>query len=144
MAITEGIGSYLSASASSPAGQTVSDFAALTWTDVGNLTEIPEHGPAHAVVNFTDIKTGIVNKLHGELNYGSLSIPMGYDASDAGQDILRAALTSKDEISFRITVSDASVYYVMGKVTSFTRSANAGAVFGGTCQIEFTNAIVEA
>jgi len=143
MALTEGIGGFLSASADTPASFDAAGYVALTFTDIGDLSEIPEYGAVHAVVTFTPLKTGIVNKFHGELNYGSVTIPIAYDSADAGQSILRAALTSKDEISFRETRSDGTIRYIMGKVMSFPRGQSVGSVNMATCNIEFTRADVE-
>jgi len=143
MALTEGIGGFMSVSAATPATFDAAGYVALTFTDVGEASEIPENGAAHAVVTFTPLKTGIDNKFHGALNYGSITIPMGYDSADAGQIILLAALASKDAISFRETRSDGSIRYKMGKVFSFTRGQSVGSVNMASCNIEFTRADVE-
>jgi len=143
MALTEGIGGFLSVSAATPATFGSTGYAALTWTEVGEASEVPEFGAAYSAVTFTPLKTGIVNKFHGELNYGSITIPLGYDSADAGQIILLAALASKDEISFRETRSDGTIRYIMGKVMSFPRGQSVGSVNMASCNIEFTRADVE-
>ena len=143
MALTEGIGGFLSVSAATPATFDADGYAALTWTEVGEASEIPEFGAAYSAVTFTSLKTGIEDKFHGALNYGSITIPLGYDSADAGQIILLAALASKDEISFRETRSDGTVRYIMGKVMSFPRGQSVGSVNMASCNIEFTTADVE-
>jgi len=143
MALTEGIGGFLSVSAATPATFDADGYAALTWTEVGEASEIPEFGAAYSAVMFTSLKTGIENKFHGALNYGSITIPLGYDSTDAGQIILLAALASKDEISFRETRSDGTIRYIMGKVMSFPRGQSVGSVNMASCNIEFTRADVE-
>jgi len=143
MALTEGIGGFISVSAATPATFNAAGYVALTFTDVGEASEIPEYGAAHAVNTFTPLKTGIDNKFHGALNYGSVTIPLGYDSADAGQIILLAALASKDAISFRETRSDGTIRYIMGKVFSFTRGQTVGSVNMASCMIEFTTADVE-
>ena len=143
MALTEGICGFLSVSAATPATFDADGYAALSWTEVGEASEIPEFGAAYSAVTFTPLKTGIVNKFHGELNYGSITIPLGYDSEDAGQIILRDSLASKDEISFRETRSDGTVRYIMGKVMSFPRGQSVGSVNMASCNIEFTRADVE-
>ena len=143
MALTEGIGGFLSVSAATPATFDADGYAALTWTEVGEASEIPEFGAAYSAVTFTSLKTGIEDKFHGALNYGSITIPLGYDSTDAGQIILLAALASKDEISFRETRSDGTIRYIMGKVMSFPRGQSVGSVNMASCNIEFTRADVE-
>jgi len=143
MALNEGIGGFLSVSAATPATFDAAGYVALTWAEVGEASEVPEFGAAYSAVTFTPLKTGIVNKFHGELNYGSITIPLGYDSADAGQIILLAALASKDAISFRETRSDGTVRYIMGKVMSFPRGQSVGSVNMASCNIEFTRADVE-
>ncbi|WP_157057550.1 hypothetical protein [Loktanella sp. 3ANDIMAR09] len=143
MAITEGIGGFLSASAAAPATYDSTGYAALTWSDVTQASEIPEFGPEHSPVTFTPLKTGIVDKFHGELNYGSFTVPGALDADDAGQGILKAALASKDEISFRETRSDGSIRYFSGKVMSFRTGQSVGSVVPFSCMIEVTRATVD-
>ena len=143
MALTEGIGGFLSVSAATPETFDAAGYAALSWTDVGEASEVPEFGATYSAVTFTPLKTGVVNKFHGELNYGSITIPLGYDSADAGQIILLAALASKDEISFRETRSDGTIRYIMGKVMSFPRGQSVGSVNMASCNIEFTRADVE-
>ena len=142
MATTEGIGGFLSASAAAPATYDDTGYAALTWTEIGEAEEIPEFGPAHDSVTFTPLKTGIVNKYHGALNYGSVTVPMALADGDAGQGILRAALASRDEISFRETRSDGSIRYISGKVMSFPSGQSIGSVVMANVNIEFTRAEV--
>lgn len=142
MATTEGIGGFLSVSAAAPATYEATGYAALTWTDVEQGGEIPEYGPEHATVTFTPLKTGIVNKYHGELNYGSFTVPGALDADDAGQDILSAARVSKDEISFRETRSDGTIQYFSGKVMSFKSGASVGSVVPFSAMIEVTRETV--
>jgi len=143
MALAEGIGGFLSVSADTPATFGSTGYAALSWIDVGGASEVPEFGATYSAVTFTPLKTGIVDKLHGELNYGSITIPLAYDSADAGQIILLAALASKNEISFRETRSDGTVRYTMGRVISFPRGQSVGSVNMANCNIEFTRADVE-
>jgi len=143
MPLTEGVGGFLSVSAATPATFSSAGYAALTWTEVGETSELPEFGATCSAVTFTPIETGIVNKFHGERNYGSITIPLAYDYADAGQNILRAALASEDEISFRESRTDGTVRYIMGKVMSFPRGQSVGSVNMASCNIEFTRADVE-
>lgn len=142
MATTEGIGGFISASAAAPATYDAVGYAALTWTEVAEVTEVPENGPEHATVTHTPLKTGIVNKFHGELNYGSLSLPMAYDPNDAGQTILQNARTSKNEISFMLTYSDGTIEYNSGKVMSFRKGMSVGSVVPATSMVEFTRELI--
>lgn len=142
MSTTEGIGGCLSASAAAPATFDAVGYAALTWTDIEETREIPDFGPEHSTVTHTPLKTGIVNKYHGELNYGSITLPMARFEGAVGQAILEAALASRDEISFRETRSDGSLRYFSGKVMSFTSGQSISAVVPATAMIEITRATI--
>jgi hypothetical protein len=143
MSTTEGIGGILSASAALPATFDEVGYAALTWTEVAEVTELPEYGASHETVTHTPLKTGIKNKFHGELDYGSLAVPMAHDAADPGQIILKAARVSKDEISFKMTYSDGAIDYISGKVMSFTKGMSVGSVVPATSQLEYTRELIE-
>lgn len=143
MATTEGIGGFLSVAAAAPATFDAIGYAALSWIEVGEATEVPEFGAEHSVVTHTPLKTGIVNKYHGELNYGSLTVPMAYSDGDLGQAALKAAIVSKHEVSFRETRSDGSIRYFSGKVMSFKTAQSVGSVVPASSLIEITRAVVE-
>lgn len=143
MSLTQGLGATISAVASDPATFDATGYAALTFAKVGFVEDIPSYGPSHETVSFTPLETGIVQKFHGAVNYGSITVPMALDRSDAGQAVLTAALASKAAISFEIAFFDGSVEYIQGKVMSFTRGASVGSVVMAEAQIEFTSALVE-
>lgn len=142
MSTTEGLGGCLSVVAALPATFDAAGYAALTWIDVEKAGEIPEYGPEHATVKFTPIKTGIVDKLHGELDYGSFTLTGAKDPDDAGQVILENARRTKDEIAFRETRSDGTVQYFSGKVMSFRSGASVGGVIPFSANIEVTRETV--
>jgi len=142
MATTEGIGGFLSAAAAAPATYDAAGYALLTWIDIEEVSEVPEYGAEHSAVTHTPLKTGIVNKYHGELNYGSITVPMAYSDGATGQAVLTAAIASKDEISFRETRSDGSIRYFSGKVMSFKTGQSVGSVVPASALIEITRATI--
>lgn len=144
MALTEGIGDFMSVAAAAPATYDATGFTALSWSDMDQAESIPNYGANHATVEFTPIKTGIVNKGHGALNYGTVDIPFAVDSTDPAQAILKAARISKNEISFKETFSDGSERYFAGKVMSFMDGgAQVNSVKTGTCRVEITNEVIE-
>lgn len=143
MGAQESIGTTLAASAAVPATHTSTDFAGLSWTAVGEVTEIPEFGGQAATIEHTPLADGITRKIHGAINYGSLNVPMALDKADAGQNIVDAAFTSKDQISFRVTYPDGAIDYFSGKcMSNVKRGANVGNVLGGSAMIEIDTSIV--
>lgn len=143
MALSQGLGATISAVAGDPATYDETGYSALTFVEVGYVEDIPSYGPEYDLVEFTPLKTGIKNKFHGAVNYGSITVPMALDRSDAGQTVLTAALASKAAISFEIAYFNGDIDYVQGKVMSFKRGASIGSVVMAEVQIEFTTALVE-
>lgn len=149
MATTEGLGGVFAVSAAAPATHDDTGFAALTWTDVEKGGDIPQFGASHETVTFTPLKTGVTDKFHGAINYGSFSYEMAYDPADAGQTILREAATPgnatyKDEISGRETRSDGTIRYFRLKVMSYQTGSPVSGVLSASAQIEVTSSTVEA
>ena len=142
--LTTGIGTVLFVSNTIPATLDAAGFAAVTtWVEVGEITEIPEYGGSSEVVTHTPLKTGVQEKFHGPSNAGSLSIPMAYDPSDAGQVILKDAKADKKQRAFKVEYPEVAANataprkdYFVGKVFGVTRSATTNGVVAGTVTVE--------
>lgn len=140
-----GLGTFLAISDDLPATEDVAGYTAVgvVFVTIGEVTEIPEFGPAHEVVTHVPLSTGLTAKYHGAKNNGSLTVPMALDISDAGQTLAKTALANKDRHSFRVTYADGSIDFFQGKVMSFTRGASIGAVVSASVMIEIETDIVE-
>lgn len=142
-ALKPGLGTTLAVSATLPATQTDAAYAALTWTTVGEVTDIPSFGPAHEVVTHVPLATGVTAKYHGALNTGSITVPMALNPADTGQVALKTALSNKARIAFRVDYADGTNDYFQGKVMSFTRGASIGSVVSAEVMIEIETPIIE-
>lgn len=146
--VAPGIGTILYVSNAKPATENAAGYEALTWTAVGEVTELPEHGPASEVVTHVPLATGITQKYHGTLNYGSLAVPYAVDRDDAGQVIMNTVMNTKVRASFKVAWADnpggtsGTVDYYQGKVFSGTRAASSGGANSGSFQVEFETAPV--
>lgn len=139
MAVLPGVGTIVEVSSSLPAAETETGYEALSdFVEVGEISSLPEHGPASNLVTFVDLKTGAERKTFGSTNYGSMTIPVGYDPDDAGQAILRTANENRTAISVKVTYSDGEIAYYPAIVLSFTRQAVSDQVLGGNIQLEFS------
>ena len=144
MAVQESIGTVMSASAALPATYDQTGYEALTYTAIGEVTEIPQHGGEADVIEHTPLATGIVNKFHGAIDYGSLTIPLGLSDGDAGQDIIAAAFASREAISFKVAYPDGLTNYFTAKcMSTIKRGASVGNVVSGEFNLELVSAIVE-
>lgn len=97
-------GATIAISASLPATYDSSGYGAtsITYTAIGNVEDMGEHGGNAQVTEFTPVDTGVVQKIKGSINYGSMSLMVGQVSSDAGQDIIDAAFASKNRYSVKI------------------------------------------
>ena len=143
--LTIGLGTKLAVSTSLPATEDLAGYQAvgMVYTTVGEVVEIPSFGAEHEVVSFTALADGVTRKYHGSVNYGTMTIPVGLDADDAGQTALKTALSSKARITFKITYADGTIDYFQGKVFSFRRSSSLGEVNRAEVNIEIETKIVE-
>ncbi len=122
MAIQSAAGSKFYISAAAPATYNAAGFSALTWTEVGEVTEIGEFGKTVNVITHTALSDKKVRKLKGSYDNGTLSLPMALDTSDAGQDLCMAAVDSDDAYSIKIEVQDSTIFYTTGLFSKFTRT----------------------
>lgn len=146
MAVLTSTGTLLAVSVAAPATYDQAGFAALTYTNVGEVTDLPEYGPNVQVVEHNPLATGITEKYKGFINYGSQSMGLAWDVSDAGQTILSAGVTGatkNDPHSFRITYQDGSVDYYQGGIFSYTKNpGSANSIVGSTVQVEINSIVV--
>lgn len=144
MGVQESIGTTISISAAVPATYDAAGYGALTFTEIGEITEVPSFGGEASTVEHTPLKTGITEKFHGAINYGSMTVPLGLDISDAGQVIVNAEFVSKTRSAFKITWPDGAITYQSGKCMSeVRRGASTSAVVGGDFKVEIETAAVE-
>ena len=131
-------------SAALPSTYDAAGYSALTWTEVNEVTTIPTYGSVREVVPHNPLKTGVTEKRKGFVNYGSVALEAGFDASDAGQDIMRANANAFTDIAFKIQYQDGSIDYTAGQVFSSTKTAgSANSIVGTTFNVEFNKPIVE-
>lgn len=121
-------------------------FDALTYVDVGEVTDVPEIGADISLVEHMPLKTGIVEKFKGFKNFGSFPLGFADDTTNAGQTALDSAATGANENvrhSFRVTLQDGKLIYFTGKVFSFKIApGSANAIVGSTTAIEIESKLV--
>ena len=137
-------GTIFSACASLPTTFDGTGYAALTWTTVGEVVDLPEFGPVYALITQELLSSRVVKKFKGNVNYGSLNLGLGRAPGDAGQIILQDALDSDDSFSFKVELSDGTVQYFTGQTMSYTTNVGgSNQITAAACQIEIDRPIVE-
>ena len=138
-------GTSIALSASAPATYDAVGFAALTFTALGEVTNIGEFGRVYNLVTHNPLATRRTEKYKGSFDDGSLSLDLAVDCTDAGQILAKAALASDDSYSFQVTYQDGTIDYFSAKTMSFTTNpASVDSILAGSIAIEVDNDIIEA
>lgn len=115
-------GSKLYVSSTLPATYDEAGFEALTWVEVGEVTEIPSFGKVFNIVNHNPLGNRQTVKRKGSYDNGSIDVPYAYDITtvggDAGQALLLAGLESDVSRSFWVDVKQLKAHYFTGQITS--------------------------
>lgn len=130
-------GSSFAVSATLPGTYNAAGFNGLTYTVVGEVTDMGEVGAEYSLTNHQPIAARRVQKLKGSYDAGSITLQFGRDYTDAGQIALQTALSSDAAISVRITLQNGKKLYFTGLITSFKTN------MGGVDQVTAASALVE-
>ncbi|MEG3089500.1 hypothetical protein [Sphingomonas sp. PB4P5] len=109
-------GSTLAISAATPATLDAAGYAALTFTDVGQVEKLGSIGASFAKVEFQPLK-GAKQKYKGSADYGALQPSIAFDAADAGQTLMQTAADDESQklYSFKVTYQDGAKRYFQGR-----------------------------
>jgi hypothetical protein len=137
MTVKTSAGSILHIATAQPATYDAAGYAALTWVEVGEITDLGEFGREYNLVTHMPVKTRGVQKFKGSFNEGSMQLQLGKDTDDAGQVIMKAASESDNDYSFKVTTQNTDKFYFQAKVMSWKTGV------GGVDQITGSNANLE-
>lgn len=126
MTVRTSAGSTLKVTAGTPATFDGTGYAALTWTAVGEITNLGEFGREYNLVSHNPINTRATVKLKGSYNEGQITLALGLDTDDAGQVLLKTARNSDSNYSFEVATQNGDKYYFQAQVMSF--KTNVGGV----------------
>lgn len=146
MAVMTSAGSTLAIASGVPTTYDQAGFEAvgLTYTVVGEVTDIGEFGTEYNVVNHTALGQRQIKKFKGSFNNGSMQVQLARDSGNAGQTAMRNALSSDASFAFKVTLQDSTKIYFTGKVMSFRTSVgNVDQITGASATIEIDSTIVE-
>ena len=146
--VVSSVGTIVSVSSTAPATYDATGFAALTWSQCGELADLPAFGSEAALATHTPLKTGIVAKRRGSLNYGSVTLTMALSDADTGQAILQtkgsAAAGASASVSVKVALVNGDIQYFTAQVMSFkTNVGNADAITMAEVTLEIDNSVVK-
>ena len=137
-------GTTLGISAALPATYTSTAFALLTFTDIGEITDMGECGREYALVTHNPLGDRRTVKRKGSYNDGALTMSLGRVPSDAGQALLLTARDDDDSYAFVVTLQDGTKQYFSGQVMSYTTSVGSvDQITGASVMVEIDNDIIE-
>lgn len=115
-------GTKFSLSAALPATLDAAGYAALTYTEIGEVVTIPDFGGTTNVVNHSPLSNRYIQKFKGSINAGSGAVECASLSTDAGQVLLRAAAApTAGNYSVKIEEADGAVSYFRAIFTSFSK-----------------------
>jgi len=136
-------GTILSVSATAPATYDQAGFAALTFTTIGEITDMGEFGKTYNLVTHQPLATRRTVKRKGSFNDGALSLQLARVPDDVGQVVLQAGLDSDDSYSFKVVLQDGEIQYFSGQVMSYTNNVgSADQINGSAVSVEIDNDII--
>jgi hypothetical protein len=111
-------GTIISISAALPASVTASAYDALTYTEIGEVTDGGSIGRTYNMVNHLPLgKRGLV-KIKGSFDDGTLTIQAAFAPGDAGQALVETALDDDAFYSIKIELQDGTKIFSQAQVTS--------------------------
>lgn len=137
-------GTKLFISASVAATYNSTGFAALTWTEIGEVSEMGEFGRQYNLVTFNTLGDRRTVKRKGSYNDGTIACQMARVPDDAGQTILTTAVNDDASYSIKIVLQDGTVFYTTAQIMSYTTNiGNVDQITSATVNLEIDNDIIE-
>lgn len=140
MTIQSAAGASIGISAAAPATFNAAGYTALTYTLIGEITDLGEFGRDYNLIKHNPISTRATKKLKGSYDEGKIDLKLALDTADAGQILAKTASESDADYSFEITLQNGAKYCFPAKVMSFKRSVGSvDNVVSATVSLEITS-----
>ncbi len=137
-------GTTISVSESAPESYDVTGFEALSFSEVGEVSDLGEFGREYSEVTFNPLGDRRTVKRKGSFNDGNITMTLARVPSDSGQAILQDALDNDDSFHFVVELQDGTRLYFAAQVMSYT--TNVGGVdqiTSASVTLGITNDILE-
>lgn len=139
-------GTTVSISAALPATYDAAGFAALSYTAIGEITDIGNFGKDYTLVTHNSLSDRKTYKFKASYNQGSLALKLARATlanTDAGQTLAITASGSDASYSFKIENQDLSNDFFTGKVMSFmVNIGSVNSILGAECKVELDSDVV--
>lgn len=116
-------GTTISISAAAPATQTAAGFAALTWTPIGEITDVGGVlGRNYNTATHAPVGSAQQTEKKGSYKLGNADFTCGWDEADAGQILVSAAAVVNTIYSFKVVKQGGAIRYFTAQVMSFVEN----------------------
>jgi hypothetical protein len=113
-------GTKVSISAGVPATYNQAGFAALTYTEIGEITSVPgSGGRTYEDVSYNVVSRRATEHRKGTFDEAEQTMEVVVVREDAGQILAEEALDSDDYYAFKIEYSDGEISYYQAMMTGF-------------------------
>ena len=137
-------GTTIGISAALPATYDQTAFTALTYTEIGEVSDLGEFGREYNIVKFNPLKDRRTVKRKGSFDDGTVQVQLAKAATDAGQILLKSAVNSDASHSVKIVLQDGTTFYFTAQVSSSTVNVgNVDQITSSTFKLEIDNDIIE-
>lgn len=136
-------GTTISICAALPATYDEVGYTALTWKEIGEVSDLGEFGREYNIVKFNPLKTRGTVKRKGSYDEGQVQIQLAKVTSDEGQAIAMTALNLDVSQAIKVVLQNGDIFYFTAQVASFT--TNVGSVdqiTSGTVKLEIDTDII--
>jgi len=117
-------GTTIGTSATLPATYNAAGYAALTFTNIGEVLSIDgELGKVFNEITHQALGRSYPEKFKGTYNIPNITMTIGKIAADGGQVLLQAALNAQASYSFVITLPSGNTGSITGKVMKAAQGA---------------------
>lgn len=131
-------------SAGVPATFDESGYDALSYTAVGEVTNLGEFGAEWQIQSRNPIAIKGTPKVKTSRDPGGVSIGLDLDTDDAGQILMKAALDASALYAFLITTPEGDKYYCQALVSQFkVNLAGQGDLKTASAQIEVSTSATD-
>lgn len=105
-------------------------YEAITWVEIGEVETLGDFGDSVGVATFTALANRRVRKFKTTYDAGTMSLTVGDDASDVGQQDVELALYDDGDFPFKVVYNDqitavtgnGTTLYFQGKVINGARN----------------------
>lgn len=131
---------------------TQNDYEGLTYSEVGEVLDIPQFGDMAEVIRANVLNDGRVKKAVGTKDAGDLTIPYLFDPADTGQSDLDSVAGTDTEYAFKVELDDegsgspsnATAFYFRAKVLGTRRTVGPANNFvQADAMLTLTSAVVQ-